>query len=122
MNKQLLELIENFVGTKRKSSGGWAPVMDYDLEELSGIIRQLVNEKWESDPDGDRPIDWRITDRTKFEPQHFFFLPYLHDSDIEEIDKYIDLAQANVQMAMDRLDVAFKIKRMRQKELKGKDK
>jgi hypothetical protein len=60
------------------SGGGFAPVTEADLEQLHGIFGALIAAKYETDPDGDLPIEFILTDRTRFERPMHLAIPYTH--------------------------------------------
>ena len=70
--------INEFLTDRRMGDGGWAPVTERDLNQLCAIIDWLIKMKWETDPDGDFPINWKVIDRTRFEPMHYHPVPYEH--------------------------------------------
>lgn len=53
MNKRLRSKIERFLVRKRKSTGGYAEVQPVDIKQLYSIIQELIEAKFEKDPDGD---------------------------------------------------------------------
>lgn len=110
---KLQTLIELFLSERRESDGGWAPVTKKDFDCLVAILGTLIAEKWAPDPDGDRPINYKLIDRTRFEPEHYFSLPYLHniEKDPVAMEEYIDLAATNVKIALERLDLVLKMRR-----------
>ena len=65
MTQELTDQIDKFLNEKRQSNGGWAEVKDGDLSQLSGIIDELITAKFEEDPDGDLPVNYRLCDRNK---------------------------------------------------------
>jgi hypothetical protein len=115
MKKNLKDLINSFLSEPRKSSGGYAPVTEADMHDLHNIIGQLINEKWEDDPDGDSPIDYKLIDRTKYEPDHFYTLPYVNGPN-SDLENYLDLALTNMKIAIEKADIAMKFKRWDKKE------
>ena len=68
----------------RESSGGWAEITDDDFDELGYLVDGLIALKCEKDPDGDRPIDFKLINRTKDEPMHFRSVPYTRSDNTEE--------------------------------------
>jgi hypothetical protein len=102
--------VENKLATfldapQRKSvRGGFADVPAGDSEELDGLILALIKYRYESDPDGDRPISWQFCDRTKQQPHSFLLLD--RDDEMEEaaLEKNLDNAVTNMSMAASALD------------------
>ena len=120
---KLLAKIESFLTTRSLSDGGWAPVSKEDFDSLDEIFSELIDAKWGADPDGDRPINFKLIDRTRFEPDHFDLYPYipLMGSKRYELGPkklrqtmldYIETAAGNVEEASNRLRTATKLLRM----------
>ena len=108
------KLIDSFLAEKRVSGGGFALVTEQDYDQLNEIIDTLVALKWSPDPDGDRPINWKLIDRTKFEPMHYFPVPYEHKmQDIHEQNGRLDTLLSNVSLATEALNTTLKIMRLR---------
>lgn len=91
--------IEQFLKERRHSTGGWAPVTDEDMDQLHTVIHTLIAAKWGADPDGDRPINYILIDRTKYRPMHFVPLPYGRKAGKREEE--FDSAMRNLSMAME---------------------
>jgi len=60
-----------------------------DLHKLHDILRLLKDIKYGRDVDGDSPIDVHLIDRTRFEPVHVPLLPYCHEGESEDKERYI---------------------------------
>jgi hypothetical protein len=97
--EELSQRIKTFLKERRESDGGWAPVTDEDMEQFHAVIYALIEAKWGADPDGDRPIDYILIDRTKYRPMDFFPLPYGHRTGKREEE--FDNAMTNLSMAME---------------------
>ena len=97
--KELTERIKTFLKERRVSDGGWAPVTGDDMEQFHAVIYSLIEAKWGADPDGDRPIQYKLVDRTKYWPLHYFPIPYGHDDGKREEE--FDNAMTNLSMAME---------------------
>ena len=112
--EKLMEYIYGFLAEHRDSDGGWAPVTEQDLVQLDAIICLLIEAKWSPDTDGDRPISYRIVDRTREELPQALVLPLIRGAagTEEAWDRYIDLAATNVSMAAQRLEMGIKLKQM----------
>jgi hypothetical protein len=80
---------------QRKSTGGWAEVPEWDRDELSALIRDLVKFRYEPDPDGDRPMEWQLCDRTRQEPFRFRDSPKLEDN-LSNFDRVFEVALFNL--------------------------
>ena len=100
MNKKLMTKIDNFIKDKRKSNGGYAEVKEQDIKELNNIIEELINSKFEKDPDGDTPIDWKIIDRNKYENSYVLEVPYSH----KDKDGHFQSLVSNLQYFSNRLE------------------
>lgn len=122
MNKKIETKIDTFLNDKRKSiRGAWATVLDRDLNDLCDIIELLIDEKFQGDADGDRPVRYRLYDRTQVEANHFFDIPHTHKTNnSEDMVEAISFATTNVKMAADKLDTLMKIfedRKRREKKL-----
>lgn len=110
--KKLLNiLIDEFLAVRRESDGGYAPVTEKDLEQLDTIIYKLIGMKWAMDPDGDLPIDFKIIDRTRFEPMHYDPVPYQHKTEDDPLAQRGRLAilMMNAHIALEALDTQMRI-------------
>jgi hypothetical protein len=98
----LVAHIKAFIKDRRPCVGhGWAPVEPGDVAELCGFIREIVEGKWDKDCDGDLPVNFRVIDRTRYEPMHFFEVPYAETCNTtEERQRRMDNLIANVQLAV----------------------
>ena len=78
MNRiQLNEKIDVFLKDKRESRGGWAEVTLEDVEQLYGIVGDLIDLKSQRDPDGDRTIEYALVNRREgFWPVNPSMIPY----------------------------------------------
>lgn len=115
--KKLLNiLIDEFLAVRRESDGGYAPVTEMDLEQLDTIIYKLIGMKWAIDPDGDLPIDFKIIDRTRFEPLHYEPVPYQHKmrDELEQRGRF-DTLMMNASIAIRELDTTLRIMRHHKK-------
>jgi len=73
--------VDAFLEERRESDGGWAPITHEDITLLNLVIRALVWAKCGADPDGDRPIEWKLIDRTRYGRDSFLPVRYPHDVD-----------------------------------------
>lgn len=100
--KEAHELLDEFLNNYCKSDGGgYAPFTTEDQATLVELLRKIREVKFEVDSDGDLPLEFKIINRTKSEPMHFFVLPYLHQQDRKGIIEYLTLANTNMQIAAD---------------------
>ena len=122
--KKLFEKIDEFLAVRKESSqgGGWAPVGPNEVEELYEIFKTIVDLKYETDADGDTPIDIDVLDRTRFEPHHSYLaLPYMHKAKtVEDVDEIISSASCNANTAMSRLDSLLKSRKFEVARVIGK--
>jgi hypothetical protein len=133
--KNLQHKIEVFLKQRKESSGGYAPVDEGEVEALLGIVYDLIEAKYEDDPDGDAPLSVHITDRTRY--QKPFILPIPHvgreDSkgvpDISEIhdaiERHLAMAASNTEsantlMRLLKYDVNQVVEQERPVRIKGK--
>lgn len=61
---------------KVESDGGYAPVGQESLDELHALIMILIEARWETDEDGDLPVEFRLVNRNTFQRLHFQPVPY----------------------------------------------
>lgn len=92
--------IEKFLKERRESNGGgWAPVTDEDMELFHAVLYSLIEAKWGADADGDRPMEYKLIDRTQYRPLHYFPIPYGHKDGKREEE--FDNTITNLSMAME---------------------
>ena len=108
--KALLKDVESFI--ERQSlcdeNSGWPKVDAKDWVVLSLIIGRLIALKWQDDCDGDRPVEFKLRDRTKYESGWELALPYLHKAKTEaEEQEILSRAMTNAHSAMERLNRLF---------------
>jgi hypothetical protein len=108
-NKALHDKLDEFLEHRRLSSGGYAEITSQDVVDLNHLISDVIKAKCQSDPDGDYPIDFKIIDRTKFEPMHFFPVEYDHDKTKEKRQEILEDHLSNLSIAMSRVDTAIKV-------------
>ena len=125
--------LDKFLETYRESTsgGGWAPVTKEDKEQLNEVLYALLEAKFGRDADGDLPVQFNIVDRNKFEPNHFFNIPYSYDIadrkqeglDQEEYEESrMSLMMSNLSIAMRGIDTEINIKRYNRQDKKEKSK
>jgi len=116
MKKSLLDKLAKFWTEKRKSTGGWAEVRTEDMRQLADIIYELIERKWERDPDGDLPIEVQIVDRTRFERTAYAPVPYMRDGlDMRAKRAVLDSHVFNLELAYDRFRGAYRALRDEQR-------
>lgn len=114
MKNSLVIKLERFLRERRRSSGGYAEVRPKDMDGLYKIFRELIELKFEKDPDGDLPVEFKLVDRTRFEPMHFEVVPYLGIARCESLtldqkQDILDTHMMNLSIAHDRLANAHRI-------------
>lgn len=100
--------VEEFVEAQVPASpgGGWAPVAEGDIAKLAEIVRELVACKYQTDADGDHPVEFQLIDRTRFERPHYFLVPYTYKvKTAAEYESAISNVVSNVAIAANALDV-----------------
>jgi len=103
-------LIDRFLAERRESdAGGWAPVTLADIERLHIILNKIIRMKWGADPDGDRPINWQLIDRTKFEPMHYDPVPYEHQVEGAAKFERLGIVMRNARLANSELDTTLRL-------------
>lgn len=106
--KKLLARVEAFVGDVSFSApgGGWAPVAEGAIDELSGILKDVIACKYQTDADGDVPVEFHLIDRTRFQRPHYFLIPYTHRAKTSaEYETALANAITNMTIAANALDV-----------------
>jgi len=101
-----LKKIRKFVEDHRESEGGWAKVNPKDIFTLDSIIKELLELKYDLDPDGDLPIDWVFVDRTRYYHPFLYHcqMPYPHK--LRTLKDYIDqLRHAETNLAKAQAEV-----------------
>lgn len=101
--------INEFLTDRRMSDGGWAPVTERDLEQLYTIMMRIIEMKWGPDPDGDRPINWKIIDRTRFWPMHYVPVPYEHKAKDDLALEHLFAVATNANIANEELSTALRV-------------
>jgi hypothetical protein len=100
-----------FDGPKSESDGGYAKVSDDDWYELHDLFYGLIEARWEEDPDGDLPVEFRLTNRNTHERNHFQSVPRAAevDNDYDSPDYMVAQAEhikarlLNLKMAQEHL-------------------
>lgn len=120
------KLLKAFCSVKRESDGGFAEVGNEDVNDLYDLIHTILEAKFEADPDGDLPINFKIIDRTKFEPLFYYPVPYRHkikDSDKEAQEELLKTLLGNLSMATKAVETHLQITQYsrRESERKAKD-
>lgn len=102
---ELLKNIEVFLREKRPSvNAGYSVPTREDIEQLYSIIHQLIELKFEDDPDGDYPIEIKLVDRTKGRMPYFSEVPYENRDLTGAFEGHIK----NLRNAVEEVDKIFK--------------
>ena len=118
--EDLFEAIDSFLGRRRLSDGGYAPVLPVDLDELDSILKLLISLKWQEDPDGDVPIEFVIVNRHRFQRRGYLNLPYVHKVIPDgEFEGYTEAVIFNLEIAMRDVTLWDRERRYRREEKKG---
>jgi len=119
------ELLKEFLSEHRESKdSGFAPVTEQDMQQLYELMHAIVTAKWSPDCDGDRPINFDIIDRTRFEPMHWAKTPYRHHAECMEnrmaanrlLEDILDSCVTNVRTAAARLDTEIRVRQYYRRE------
>jgi len=101
MTKQKLHaLIDKFLKERKKSTGGYAPVSQEEIDTLCNIVQSLIELKYQPDPDGDVPVEFTIVDRTQYERLGYGPIPYIDKANTEKEQLLaVELAHMNMDIA-----------------------
>lgn len=111
-NEDIIKRITSFLSERKLSSGGWADVSDAEIIELSDIIQAIISAKWQEDADNSCPVEFNLVNRTKYERNHFFNIPYEHKAKTEEQkDECLDIAVINMKIASDVVSRIWRIRK-----------
>lgn len=114
----LVGKISTFLSEKHESSGGWAKVTFEDFVKLGDIIQDLIEMKCDRDVDGDLPIEFKLTDRTKFERTNFCSIPYENEKG-DNLEEIVEQHLFNLDQSMESLRIIRKLQQMRKNNEKG---
>lgn len=120
MPKRLQARIEKFLANKKKSSGGWAPVDEGEVEELSELVYAIIEAKYDKDPDGDLPVSAHLTDRTRYKLPFIMPIPHLvkRSHELEDISVLHEVIGRHMTMAASHSESAKSAMQMLGGELK----
>lgn len=111
--KKLLDTkIDKFISMRRKSkTGGWAEVTDCDIDDLSEIINDLLELKFERDCDNDLPVEFCLVDRNKHYSIPYVYVPYERMGDVIDgnFERYFDSTRLNWEIASTAFNQALKL-------------
>lgn len=115
MNKILEQKIDKFLSEKRLSHGGYSEVTKDDMVQLRNIIDDLLEIKWQRDPDGDLPVEFTVMDKTTYRiPDYWPIRHYRSDNTDKELFESLRIAGYNLSLAHGDLEVILSMIRMRQ--------
>ena len=119
--EKINKAIATFLAERRESDGGYAPIINNDLEQLYAIIRLLIVEKFQADPDGDRPIDVHLVDRTKYWPNSYLDVEYSHNAKTDDDMQHIlETVLCNLNIALTSVQTTTSLIRDRNRSRKKK--
>lgn len=93
--------LDAFLKEGRESKGGdWAAFTTNDELDLYVLMDAIAKAKFEEDSDGDRPLSYKMVNRTHQQPLYYTPLPYLYKAKtLLDIQKYMRLASMNLNIA-----------------------
>lgn len=102
---QFLAKLNAFLDQPRASvDTSWPTVTEEDMQELWGLVGDLIDLKFERDCDGDSVIDVILTDRSRYEKPLYLPIPWSSqrtgsDDDAPDLQKCVEAAQRHSCMA-----------------------
>jgi hypothetical protein len=112
LTKKLQTQIEKFLENKKKSEGGWAPVDEGEIDELSEIVYALIEAKYQRDPDGDLPVSAHLTDRTRFKLPLILPIPHTRDEAVPDVSAMLEAMSNHLSMAASHSESANTLMRL----------
>ena len=106
--KQIDRMIDRYLARRMPNEDGrYAKVTEADLGLLHEIVYALLSRKYESDGEGDLPVELQLIDRSQYERAIELRIPYIHraESQAERLEIISRLA-TNAKVAADRLQTA----------------
>ena len=97
---ELYGLLDRFLKERRLSEGGWASVLDEDKGLLTELLSEWIRLKFQRDPDGDLPVQFKLIDRNIYLSSVYRLVPYEHKNPSEALKA----ALANLRIALRELD------------------
>lgn len=86
VRKQLDKLIDGFLEERIKSShGDWAPATQEHLNEMGEIVKRLIRLKFETDADGDFPVEGVFVNRTEGRLGYPAIIRYRHNMTTQDL-------------------------------------
>jgi len=114
--QEIHQQLDAFLLDRRKSDGGYAKITQKDITDLGELLRKIIEEKCEPDPEGNRPIEFKLIDRTRFEPMHFVPVAYEHKAENQgDLDEILDDHLLNLSIAMNRVETELQVTRLRKR-------
>jgi hypothetical protein len=94
------EALDKFLKDFRTSDSGYATYTEQDEENFWNFFRIMLEAKFETDADGDYPMEIRMVNRTYEERLPYFSQRYLYRMEtLNEVAEYIRNAQINLSIA-----------------------
>lgn len=93
----------------------WHPsqVTEERLSKLASAIDEKIAELWKPDEDGDYPIQYDLTDRTRFSSAGYLPVPYIHNARTpEEKQRILNVLVNNLRRAADDLNTFLRLQRI----------
>jgi hypothetical protein len=113
----LLKVKQFAEGQSATLDGGWPVVTRDDMLKMSNIIQDMIALRFEVDCDGSLPVEYKLIDRTRFEPMHFQPLPYDHEAESEdELVSILHTAELNLSMATSRFQEQWRMFEYRRRQ------
>lgn len=69
----------------RKQVESWHDVSDKEIDDFFKAVDKLRRDMLPVDCDGHYPVTFHITDRRKYETNHYFDVPYYHRNPPEKV-------------------------------------
>lgn len=105
--RKILLLMEQFLEERREvGKSGWAEITEDDIAKLDKVLTALIDAKCAPDADGDRPIEFRLIDRTREMMPSFQAMPFRRDVGEE---RFLEHAHYNLAVAYSQFDTAYSI-------------
>jgi hypothetical protein len=93
----LISDLQGFLSEKKPAiRTGFPRVEEKEMEVLKDLLRTIIELKYETDGDGDLPIEFVLNDRTRFRPFHVSPIPYSHKVDPEDLDTRLAILRSLV--------------------------
>jgi hypothetical protein len=82
----------------------WSPLDTKQLDTFASKLDTLAKQTFGIDQDGDCPVSVRVLDRSRYEPMHWWVVPYEHTAKTaEEMERIEQALLSNLDTALDAL-------------------